>query len=184
MLIKSINTAKGDEKMKRLVLVILSVMCFNIFAHFPIPVNTDESKGLISNVAFGPLQIGIGFFDNFQLYDGEVHTFISLGVLGLLQKSAVVSAAPISGVRNNYFFQCGLTNCTENNYLITLSLINLVKHNFGLQLGIGNFSADNKGIQIGVFNAGGLFQLGLLNYHPNSYIPWMPFINWDMGQEE
>ena len=170
--------------MKKLFLFILLATTLNLFAHFPIAVDTDESRGLISNVDFALLQVGIGFFENCQLYDGNVNTFISLGGLGLLQKSAVISFAPISGVNKNYFLQCGLTICTETNYLLTVSLVNLVKHNYGLQIGVGNFSTHNSGIQIGMFNTGGFLQLGLLNYNPRSYIPWLPLVNWDMGREE
>ena len=170
--------------MKKLALFILLATCLNVSAHFPISANTDESKGLISNVDFALLQLGVGFFDNAQLYDGKVNTFVSVGLLGLLQNSAVISFAPVSGVSKNYFLQCGLTICTETNYLLTFSLINLVKHNYGLQFGIGNISTSDSGIQIGVFNVGGFIQLGLLNYHSKSYIPWMPLINWDMGKEE
>ena len=186
--------------MKKLFLFILLATTFNLFAHFPIVVDTDESRGLISNVDFAPLQVGIGFFENCQLYDGNVNTFISLGGLGLLQKSAVISFAPISEVNKNYFLQCGLMTCTETNYLLTVSLVNLVKHNYGLQIGVGNISTHNSGIQIGMFNTGGFLhnsgiqigmfntggflQLGLLNYNPSSYIPWLPLVNWDMGREE
>ena len=73
--------------------------------------------------------------------------------------------------------------CTETNYLLTVSLVNLVKHNYGLQIGVGNFSTHNSGIQIGMFNTGGFLQVGLLNYNPKSYIPWLPLVNWDMGRE-
>ena len=68
--------------------------------------------------------------------------------------------------------------------VLTVSLVNLVKHNYGLQIGVGNFSTHNSGIQIGMFNTGGFLQLGLLNYNPRSYIPWLPLVNWDMGREE
>ena len=71
--------------MKKIALLMLLTICMNLFAHFPIYVDTDESKGLISNVTFAPLQIGVGFFDKWQLYDGKVHSFVSLGLLGLLQ---------------------------------------------------------------------------------------------------
>ena len=30
---------------------------------------------------------------------------------------------------------------------------------------------------------GATFQLGLLNYNPRSYIPWLPIVNWDMGRK-
>ena len=41
-------------------------------------------------------------------------------------------------------------------------------------------------IQIGLVNIspGALFQIGLINYNPRSYIPWMPLINFNMGREK
>ena len=170
--------------MKKTLLFILLATTLNVFAHFPIAVNTDESRGFISNVDFAPLQLGVGFFDRWQLYDGKVNTFASFGCLGLMQESAVISFSPVSGIKKNYFLQCGLTACTEKNYFLSVSLINLIEHNYGLQIGVGNFSTHNSGIQIGIFNTGGFLQLGLLNYNPRSYIPWLPLVNWDMGREE
>ena len=32
--------------------------------------------------------------------------------------------------------------------------------------------------------AGKIVQFDVLNYNPKSYIPWLPFVNWDMGQEK
>ena len=87
-------------------------------------------------------------------------------------------------VKKNYFLQCGLTACTEKNYFLSVSLINLIEQNYGLQVGIGNFSARDTGIQIGVLNMDGSLQIGLLNYNPKSYIPFMPLINFDMGKKE
>ena len=29
----------------------------------------------------------------------------------------------------------------------------------------------------------GKIQIGLLNYNRNSYIPWLPLVNWNMGRE-
>lgn len=49
---------------------------------------------------------------------------------------------------------------------------------------IGVLNATEK-IQIGLLNSGArgaMFQLGLLNYNPKSYLPWMPLINFDMGR--
>ncbi|MBR2509148.1 MAG: hypothetical protein IKB71_05315, partial [Lentisphaeria bacterium] len=44
------------------------------------------------------------------------------------------------------------------------------------QLGILNIAAD--------YDSSFTFQIGLLNYNPKSYIPWLPLINWDMGKKE
>ena len=193
--------------MKKLALFILLATCLNVFAHFPVIVDSDKSKGLISNVTFAPLQVGVGFFDKWQLYDGNTHSFVSMGILGLMQKSAVTSFAPINMLKKNYFLQCGiLASATEENYFFSFALFNATHKNCGLQLGIGNISAADWGIQaglvnfgpqiqigvynidgnfqIGLLNAHGKIQIGLLNYNRNSYIPWLPFVNWDMGTEE
>ena len=50
-------------------------------------------------------------------------------------------------------------------------------------LGVVN---DTDKIQIGLLNNGRrktYFQLGLLNYNPGSYLPWMPLVNFDMGRK-
>ncbi len=67
--------------------------------------------------------------------------------------------------------------------------------NFNAPLQIGIFNAcdggyDDRGInwQLGILNVAAdydssfTFQIGLLNYNPKSYIPWLPLINWDMGK--
>ena len=69
--------------------------------------------------------------------------------------------------------------------------------NFNAPLQIGIFNAcdggyDDRGInwQLGILNVAAdydssfTFQIGLLNYNPKSYIPWLPLVNWDMGREE
>ena len=127
--------------------------------------------------------------------------------LRLMQKSVVTSFAPINMLKKNYFLQCGfLASATEENYFFSFALFNATHKNYGLQLGAGNISASDWGIQvglvnlgpqiqigaynidgqiqIGILNAHGKIQIGLLNYNPKSYIPWLPFVNWDMGREE
>ena len=80
-------------------------------------------------------------------------------------------------------------NCFD---LLHIGIANL---NAPLQIGIFNAcdgGYEDRGInwQIGIFNVAAdhdssfTFQLGLLNYNPRSYIPWLPLVNWDMGKEE
>lgn len=179
-------------------LMVFSVLCLslNLFAHFPVKVDTDISKGLISNVDFAPLQLGVGVFDKFQLYDGRVNTFISFALLGVMQKSAAISFAPVNGVKENYFLQCGaLSSITENNYVLSFGLINLAENNYGLQLGFGNLATEYSTVQIGAVNTGSLvqfgivnafgkIQFGLLNYNPDAWIKWMPFFNFSVKNAE
>ena len=110
--------------MKKLILFILLAICLKVSAHFPVIVDSDKSKGLISNVTFAPLQVGVGFFDKWQLYDGDAHSFVSAGILGLMQKSAVMSFAPINMLKKNYFLQCGiLASATEKKLFFLFCVI-------------------------------------------------------------
>ncbi len=101
----------------------------------------------------------------------------------------------------NYGISVGLENYSKKCYGIQLGVINhsfagepIEKSNERVQflganiadtlfLGLVNFSNE---IQIGLanFSKSATFQLGLLNYNPKSYIPWLPLVNWDMGREE
>ena len=95
---------------------------------------------------------------------------------------------------------------------ISLGAVNLCKRNRGILIGVlcGSFRAwqlcgvsiadkiriglftrerapDSGGaswLHVGVVNCGsGAFQIGLVNYNPNSYLPWLPILNFDMGRE-
>ena len=68
----------------------------------------------------------------------------------------------------------------KHNELLQLCGINIAD---SVYIGIVN---DSDKVQIGLLNNGrngALFQIGLLNYNPNSYVPWMPLINFDMGKK-
>jgi len=84
-------------------------------------------------------------------------------------------------------FQLGLLNNCGDNACIQVGAIN---GDGEFQFGIVNVSGKD-GIQVGLFNAckdsriverNTSIQIGLLNYNPRSYIPYLPLINWDMGQ--
>ena len=101
----------------------------------------------------------------------------------------------------NYGISVGLENYSKKCYGIQLGVINhsfagepIEKSNERVQflganiadtlfLGLVYFSNE---IQIGLanFSKSATFQIGLLNYNPKSYIPWLPFINWNMGRSE
>ncbi|MBR2373434.1 MAG: hypothetical protein IKA87_04310 [Lentisphaeria bacterium] len=101
----------------------------------------------------------------------------------------------------NYGISFGFENYCKKCYGIQLGLLNhcwagekIEKYNEILQicginiadtLFIGLLNNSDK-IQIGLLNSsrkGAIFQLGLVNYNPRSFIPWMPLINFDMGRE-
>ena len=101
----------------------------------------------------------------------------------------------------NYGISIGFENYSKKCYGIQLGVLNhswagenIEKERerlqfFGINIAdtvyCGLVNISNK-VQIGIFNAapGGAFQIGLLNYNLKSYIPFLPFINWDMGREE
>ena len=174
--------------MKKIFVLVLSVASLSLSAHFPAFVDVEESKGLISDLPATPLQLGVGFFERAQIFDGSIPCFAALGLLGLLQQSAVVSFAPGNMLQSNYLLQCGLLNVSENNWIFAIAPCNLAHNNYGVQAGLFNFSNVDRGIQAGLFNIGGMiqiglcnsngdFQIGLLNYNPKAWIPWMPLVN-------
>lgn len=176
-------------KMQRFFLIVLLLCGLPLAAHFPVIVDTEESKGLISGLTFTPVQLGIGFLDQAQVFDGDSHCFAALGLLGLLQQSGAVTFAPVNMLRYNFLLQTGaLASISENNFFLTASPCNLASKNYGLQAGLFNYSVRDTGLQIGLFNAGGLiqigllntdgnFQIGLLNYNHRAWLKWMPLIN-------
>lgn len=177
-----------------------------------------DDKGLVSGWKFTPLQLDAGMSYGTKLFDESSDTFLSLGLILLQQKSAVISIALLANtLQNNYGIQCAplfLGTVTDRNYGISYGFENYSKRCYGIQLGLLNYSfaglpveKENEQVQVcginiadrlylGLLNAtdhfqiglvnlskGARFQLGLLNFNPRSYVPWMPLINFDMGRE-
>lgn len=175
--------------MKRFILIAVLLSGLPLAAHFPVIVDTEDSRGLTAEVPFTPLQLGVGFLDHAQLFDGHTHCLTAVGLLGLLQQSAEISFAPVNMIRYNFFLQgAALLNVSENNFFLNASACNLADKNHGLQAGVFNFASRGRGIQIGLFNIGsmiqigllnadGNFQIGLLNYNYKAWLQWMPLIN-------
>ena len=215
--------------MKKLLLVILSAM-------FVSSAFTGEfdGKGVISGWKFVPLQVGAGIFESANLFDADSVALLSIGLLGVKQRSSIISVGGITELKNNYGIQVSAASLTDRNYGLMIGLLENctdVNKNYGIKIGITNISGKfqlaqllginffdflhvgvvnyNAPLQIGILNAcdGGYndrninwqfgilnvaaehdssftFQLGLLNYNPRSYIPWLPLVNWDMGREE
>ena len=94
------------------------------------------------------------------------------------RRKLLFSFALFNATHKNYGLQLGAGNISASDWGIQVGLVNL-----GPQIQIGAYNIDGQ-IQIGILNAHGKIQIGLLNYNRNSYIPWLPFINWDMGKKE
>ena len=182
--------------MKKLFLTLLTVMCISTAF-------TDDfsEKGLISGWKFVPVQVGVGFFSPKQLFDTDSTALFSLGLLGVKQRSSIISVGDITELKNNYGLMIGLFgNCTDvnKNYGIKIGITN-ISGKFAkfqllgidffdyLQVGFlnGHTYIDNI-LQIGIFNAtlNGGVQIGLLNYNENALIKWMPFFNFGFEKEE
>ena len=122
-----------------------------------------NQKGMIQLGLFninGRFQLGLRN-KGYRTYDESKEkdvTEVQFGVLNSCKKSGV---------------QFGIVN---GGGTIQSGLCNLNKTD-GFQFGLFNASLE-------IYNKETSFQLGLLNYNPKSYIPWLPFVNWDMGREE
>lgn len=89
--------------------------------------------------------------------------------------------------KKNYGIQLGLWNYgfagekiekeNERTQILGLNIADF------LYIGLANFSNE---IQLGLFNFSkdALFQVGLINFNPSSYIPWMPILNFNMGRKK
>ena len=99
---------------------------------------------------------------------------------------------------NNYGISFGWQNYCKKCYGIQVGILNnswagepieenrkrfqFVGMNIADTIYLGLVNISNK-FQIGLLNLGpgAILQIGLLNYNPKSYIPWLPIVNWDMG---
>ena len=152
--------------------------------------------------------IQIGILNNIEniVHQGDRLSIVGMNIadftqIGILNAETPVQCGLINGHRKGYF-QVGTINWSENNSF-QLGLLN-AGINSHIQIGITNaggkenrqfglFNVQDNGFQFGLFNftpgtenfeGKTSFQLGLLNYNPKSYIPWLPLVNWDMGREE
>lgn len=98
-----------------------------------------------------------------------------------------VVCAPAAVVNKNYGVQISLLGMTGEMECLQLLGVNIADE---IQIGLINsaehkvFSEDfdERFLQIGLFNEGGKFQIGLLNYNPRSWIPFLPLFNCNMGR--
>ena len=157
--------------MKKLFILLLTVMCIATAL-------TDDfsQKGLISGWKFVPLQVGVGLFSPAQLFDTDSTALFSLGLLGVKQRSSIISVGGITELKNNYGIQVSAASLTNHNYGLMIGLENCagVDENYGLKVGLFNISGKfNKGqfagidffeyLHIGIINYHAPWQIGLIN---------------------
>ena len=181
--------------MKKLLLILCSaILSFNVYAHGSLQVD------LLGEVSWTPVNISILPIHLFSPLDTDIRgVYLSPGLVGLAkniygvncgiltvteEKSCGITANVFSLGQKNYGISFGLVNFWDRCNGLTAGLVNLMTYNNGVSVGVVNLAPNNI-FQLGLFNSSksGL-QIGLLNYNPKSYIPWLPFVNWDMGKKE
>lgn len=171
--------------MKRSILVLLTAI--SVFT--PLFSGDFEDKGLLNDWRFFPIQLDVGLSGNKKLVHEKTDTFISLGLLLLEQKSAVLSVALLANrLQNNYGIQLPLFlgSVTDNNYGISLGWDNFSKKCYGVQLGVLNHCFAGEKIEpqherwqflgmniadrvyLGVVNISDKLQIGLFNLSPGN----------------
>ena len=180
--------------MKTFFLFLVHLGSTSIFAHFPVSVPVKNDHGIFS-AEWSPIQFGIFPGNHFQLFRENTEIYgVAFSPVALYQKSAILSVAPGSMLKSNYFLQVsGFLTATEKNYGISFSpFLNFVGRNYGVQTGLinleSNFGYRSKsdsfrlpGLQIGLINNGGGVQFGLLNHNPQALIVWFPIFNFPWG---
>ena len=176
------------------------------FAPVQVGVGIFESANLFDADSVALLSIGL-------LGIQQYSSIISVGGITELKNNYGIQVSAASLTNHNYGLMIGLENCAgmDENYGLKVGLFNISgKFNKGqfagidffeyLHIGIINYHApwqiglinasEKCFFQVGLFNAVGKkgkntnFQIGLLNYNPKSYIPWLPLVNFSFGGKE
>lgn len=165
-----------------------------------VPLQIDA--GVINNRRLADCSIDTALSFGVFILDQKSAVLSVALVANKLQNNYGIQLNPLflgTATDNNYGISWGVENYSKKCYGIQLGIINrsfagdkIEKDNERLQfcginisdtlyLALINFSNE---FQIGLFNfsKGAVFQLGVLNYNPKSYIPWLPLINFDMGR--
>ena len=143
------------------------------------------------------LQVGVFNGTAYQEYGMQAgiynkHGMIQLGGFNIYGRFQI-------GLRNKGYKTYDQKPEEKDEMEIQLGILNTCKKSgvqFGIINGSGMFQSglcninDSNGFQFGIFNASIVlydkktsFQIGLLNYNSRSCVPWLPFVNWDMGKQ-
>ena len=168
------------------------------FAPLQVNVGLIDSKNLVDESSHTLISLGI-----FTLQQKSAIVSTAF-IANTLQNNYGIQINPLfmgTVTDKNYGISLGFENYSKKCYGIQMGVLNhswageeIEKKRERLQIfGIniadtvycGLVNISNR-VQIGLFNAapGGAFQIGLVNYNPRSYIPYLPIVNWDMGRQE
>ena len=149
--------------MKKLLLIILSaVVVSSAFA------GEFDSKGVISGWKFAPVQVGVGIFESANLFDADSVALLSIGLLGVKQRSSIISVGGITELENNYGIQLSAASLTDRNYGLMIGLLENctdVNKNYGIKIGIINISGKFAKFQLLGIDFFDYLQVGFLNGH-------------------
>lgn len=149
--------------MKKLLLIILSaVVVSSAFA------GEFDSKGVISGWKFAPVQVGVGIFESANLFDADSVALLSIGLLGVKQRSSIISVGGITELKNNYGIQVSAASLTDRNYGLMIGLLENctdVNKNYGIKIGINNISGKFAKFQLLGIDFFDYLQVGFLNGH-------------------
>ena len=149
--------------MKKLFILLLTVMCIATAL-------TDDfsQKGLISGWKFAPVQVGVGIFESANLFDSDSVALLSIGLLGVKQRSSIISVGGITELKNNYGIQVSTASLTDRNYGLMIGLLGNctdVNKNYGIKIGITNISGKFAKFQLLGIDFFDYLQVGFLNGH-------------------
>ena len=164
---------------KLFLLILLPLLSLNVFAHG----NEWIGSAIIKDAKWSPVQIS---FWPLHLCGGETTIYglnFSPGLFGFSRKVYGVSCGSIVMMEENNGLAANIWSFGDKNNGLAVGGFNAWAKNNGVSVGLANFVYDKKSgrntLQIGIFNqANSGLQIGLLNYNPNAFIPWMPLINW------
>ncbi len=125
---------------------------------------------------------------------------VSCGLFQAAEKHCGLTIALINVGASSNGLAVGFSNVFLKNSGVCIGVINdAVDRNTALTGGkikrsstpnwlqIGLFNLASEGVQFGLFNvaepaedAKSIIQIGLINHNPESNIPWMPLINWNI----
>ena len=179
------------------------IACDGKFVPVQIGVGLFEPKHLFYTNKTAILSFGFGGVK-------QRSSILSLATISQQKNNYGLPLSLITLTEHNYGLMTGFINGSQDNHGVKIGVFNfsnvfakgqfvgidfcdylhigIVNYHAPLQLGIINVSGNSL-FQVGIFNAGPNktkknFQIGLLNYNSKSYIPWLPFVNWNMGKEE
>ena len=173
---------------KFLLLILLTLFSLNIYAHNPAIIFMGQP--IFKKCKTVPLQLTMW---PLVLFDTDVVNIYGLHLatspLSYQQKLYGISTGVIMGSGELYGLSVSGVSFGGSNYGCSIALYNYWENFSAVSAGLVNINHSHSGkcrslLQIGIFNqANSGLQIGLLNYNPNAFIPWMPLFNFSFSDK-